>query len=85
MIEYCCCFKNSDCCFLDKSILPFLSSDHERQEAVILQSTLVKCNIFDSDKSFSLNDVTEAHSMFSWEFHTYDTGVCKNNNYRKRL
>ena len=85
MIEYCCHFKNSDCCFLDKSILPFLSSDHERQEAVILQSVLVKCNIFDSDKSSSLNNVTEAHSMFSWEFHTYDTGVCKNNNDCKRL
>ena len=60
MTEYCCCFKNSDCCFLDKSILPFLSTDHERQEAVITQSILVKCNIVDSDKSSNLNNVTEA-------------------------
>ena len=82
---YCCCFENSDCCFLDKSILPCLSSDHERQEAVFTQLILVKCNISDSDKSSNLNDVTEAYSMFSQEFHTYDTGVCKNNNDRKRL
>ena len=85
MIEYCCCFKNSDCCFLDESVLTFSSTDNERQEAVITQSNLVKCNTFDSDKSSNLNDVTEAHSMFSREFHTYDAGVCKKNNDRRRL
>ena len=84
MIEYCCCcFKNSDCCFLDRSILPFLSIG--RQEAAITQLIFVKCNIFDSDKSSNLNNVTEAHGKFSGEFYTYDTGVCKNNNDRKRL
>ena len=69
--------------FLDKFIL--LSTDHERQEAVITQSILVKCNIFDLDKSSYLNNVTEAHSKFSLECHTCDTYVYKNKNDRKRL
>ena len=85
MTEYCCCFKNSDCCFLDKSILPFLSTDHERQEAVITQSILVKRNIFDSDKSSNLNSVTEAVQSGVSYIRYVDTGVCKNSNDHKRL
>ena len=82
MIDYCCCFKHSNCCYLDTSILLFLSIDHEKQEAAITLSIFVKCNIFDSDKSSYLNNVTEAHGKFIWELHTYDTCVYKNNNDR---